>query len=142
MGSRLIALGCWGLCLGRFGLNVAEVSTLFESGRWEAVKTFQFKWQMTSTLIVGAASDILIAALICGSLARMRTGIKETERLLDRILMFTIGTKLAVISGSTDAPARRLGSRYEFSGRHAGSSGVYFTVIHGALFRSDPVLVS
>ena len=52
----------------------------------------RFRWQLTTTLIVGAASDVAIAACICERLVGMRgQGFRETDRVLDRLVAFTVG---------------------------------------------------
>lgn len=95
--SKAIALGCWALSVARFVFNGAEVAMLWQSGRWAAVEGAQFKWQMTTTLIVGAASDLLIAGFICAGLLRMRTGFKRTDKLLDKLITFTIGMYISLV---------------------------------------------
>lgn len=90
--SVAISLCCWVLAFARLVLNVIEVATLFRSGKWAVVQTFAIKWQMPSTQIVGAASDLLIAGFICAGLLRRRTGFRSTDKLVDKLVAFSIGT--------------------------------------------------
>ncbi|KZV95508.1 hypothetical protein EXIGLDRAFT_610535, partial [Exidia glandulosa HHB12029] len=45
-----------------------------------------------STLCVGAVSDVLIAAFLCTALMRARSGYRSTDKLLDKLVAFTIGS--------------------------------------------------
>ncbi|EJD43221.1 hypothetical protein AURDEDRAFT_167637 [Auricularia subglabra TFB-10046 SS5] len=92
--SRLIAGGCYLLVCLRVAFTVVEWVTLERSGLWAIVKTPTFRWQLSTMLVVGAVSDVAVAAAICITLLRMRTGFKATDMLVDKIVTFTVGSGL------------------------------------------------
>lgn len=92
--SKIAAIGCLILSTGRFIFNIMEVVTMFSGGTVATVEGPTFRWQMTSTLIIGAVSDVVIAFFICGALLRMRSGFRATDKLVDKLVTFTIGSGL------------------------------------------------
>ncbi|KZV85680.1 hypothetical protein EXIGLDRAFT_753194 [Exidia glandulosa HHB12029] len=92
--SNTIALLCWLLVVARFVLNFIESGTLVRSGQWKVTETVALKWQLPATLVVGAVSDIAIAASICIGLLRYRSGFSSTNRLVDKLIAYTVGSGL------------------------------------------------
>lgn len=91
----VLAGGCWALTLARFGFNILMSNTIAHHPVATTLLLPRFRWQLTTTLIVGAASDVAIAACICERLVRMRgQGFRETDRVLDRLVAFTVASGL------------------------------------------------
>jgi hypothetical protein len=54
----------------------------------------KFRWTIISTLTIGTASDVCIAACICWGLLSRRSGFAPTDRLIDRLVGFVVGSGL------------------------------------------------
>ncbi|KZV92335.1 hypothetical protein EXIGLDRAFT_836527 [Exidia glandulosa HHB12029] len=93
--SRLLAFMCWALALTRMGTNFALTATCIEHATIAVVDSFTFKWETIADLSLGAFSDIMIASTICVGLLRRRTGFTDTNRVVDRLVMYTIGSGAA-----------------------------------------------
>ncbi|EJD43212.1 hypothetical protein AURDEDRAFT_167629 [Auricularia subglabra TFB-10046 SS5] len=86
---------CWSLSVARFAFNILMSRTISTHPVATTLLLPRFKWQITATLIVGAASDVAIAACICERLIHMRgQGFRETDRVLDRLVAFTVASGL------------------------------------------------
>lgn len=85
---------CLLLSLLRGAFNVVACKTFRQAGRWSVIELTAFRWELSTLLIIGAASDVVIAAAICTALLRMRTGFSLSNRLVDRLVAFTIGSGL------------------------------------------------
>ncbi|KZV85688.1 hypothetical protein EXIGLDRAFT_725612 [Exidia glandulosa HHB12029] len=92
--SNKIALFCWLLVVARLVLNLVEAATLVRSGQWSVTESFALKWQLPATLVIGAVSDIVIAASICTGLLRYRSGFASSDRLVDKLIAYTVGSGL------------------------------------------------
>ncbi|KZV90463.1 hypothetical protein EXIGLDRAFT_837791 [Exidia glandulosa HHB12029] len=92
--SRLIAGVCWLLALLRLVFCFCISVTVIASGRFEAFVTDSVRWQLVAMQCVGAASDVLIAACICAGILRLRSGLTASDKLVDKLVAFTIGSGL------------------------------------------------
>ncbi|EJD43218.1 hypothetical protein AURDEDRAFT_185654 [Auricularia subglabra TFB-10046 SS5] len=93
--SNLLAGGCWALAIVRLAFSVLIAITMWEFPQCDTLVLPRFRWMVSTTLIVGAASDIGIAACICHRLLRLRgVGVRETDRLVDRLVNLTVGSGL------------------------------------------------
>lgn len=92
--NRLLAAGCWLLALLRMAFSAGITATMARDGTLAVVHTRTFKWLVVCILGVGTVSDIAIAASICIGLLRRRTGFLESDRLVDRLVAYTIGSGL------------------------------------------------
>lgn len=90
-GSTAIAGACWLLALVRFVLIMCISVTVVSDGTWDALRKPSWHWEMITIQSVGAASDIVIAALICAGMWRMRSGMQASDKLVDKLVAFTIG---------------------------------------------------
>lgn len=88
--SKILALGCFSLTLVRIAFNIALAVNIFSKGNFAAVET-ELKWMVVTTLCVGAASDVAIAACMCLGLMRRRTGFAPTDKLVDKLIAYIIG---------------------------------------------------
>ncbi|EJD54684.1 hypothetical protein AURDEDRAFT_110216 [Auricularia subglabra TFB-10046 SS5] len=91
--SKILALGCFSLTLVRIGFNLLIAVNVFIAGDFHSVQT-KFKWMIVTTLCVGAASDVAIAACMCMGLARRRSGFAPTDKLVDKLIAYIIGSGL------------------------------------------------
>ncbi|EJD43188.1 hypothetical protein AURDEDRAFT_167605 [Auricularia subglabra TFB-10046 SS5] len=89
---RLVPGICAVLAVASFGFNIAKVTMLFGSGRWQVVQEGEFQWQMTGMLVVGAGADVLITTALCTALLRMRSGLVFSDRLIYRLVSFVFGS--------------------------------------------------
>lgn len=96
-----IAGGCWTLALVREVFALIISATAIRVERYDVFETPGMRWKMIAMLSIGAASDLLIAAFICGGILRMRSGMPASDKVVDRIVAFTIGA----------SPSRALGQR-------------------------------
>ena len=64
---------------------------LAESPRWAYLDTSPIKPLGLSVMLIGAASDVLIAGFIFKGLMRARSGFAPTNKLVDKFVAFTIG---------------------------------------------------
>ncbi|EJD43220.1 hypothetical protein AURDEDRAFT_167636 [Auricularia subglabra TFB-10046 SS5] len=93
--GTLLAGACWFLTLTRFAFNILMSVTIWENPVAAALQLPRLRWQISTTLIVGAVSDVAIAVCICERLIRFRGhGVRETDRVLDRLVAFTVGSGL------------------------------------------------
>ncbi|EJD43229.1 hypothetical protein AURDEDRAFT_167645 [Auricularia subglabra TFB-10046 SS5] len=92
--SRSLAACCWVLALARMAFTIALTVTIVKNGTLMVVQTHTFKWQVVCILCTGTASDIAIAASVCIGLLRRRSGFTDTDRLVDRLVAYTIGSGL------------------------------------------------
>lgn len=97
--SWAIAGGCWTLALVREVFALIISATAIRVERYDVFETPGMRWKMIAMLSIGAASDLLIAAFICGGILRMRSGMPASDKVVDRIVAFTIGA----------SPSRALG---------------------------------
>lgn len=93
--GSILAAACWLLTLTRFGLTITMSVVIWENPVASALQLTRLRWLISATLIVGAVSDVAIAACICERLIRLRgNGVRETDRVLDRLVGFTVGSGL------------------------------------------------
>ncbi|KZV78342.1 hypothetical protein EXIGLDRAFT_41103 [Exidia glandulosa HHB12029] len=92
--SRVLALFAFTLVLTRLIIHVCIMVTIIKATTFSVVRSSAFKWQATSLLIIGATSDVIIALSICFALTRMRSGFTASDRLVDKLVAFTIGSGL------------------------------------------------
>ncbi|EJD43466.1 hypothetical protein AURDEDRAFT_145513 [Auricularia subglabra TFB-10046 SS5] len=93
-GSYILAIGCAVLSVFRLVMNICLIVTIQRSMKFAVTQTPTFKWQITALMTVGAASDIAIALCICIALLRTRSGFAATNKLVDKIVAFTVGSGL------------------------------------------------
>lgn len=82
----------FGLVLVRFGFHVIFTVALGSAKTFDVLWSAGFRWKVIAVLAVGAASDLLIATCICWALVRMRSGFTSSDKLVDKLVAFTIGT--------------------------------------------------
>ncbi|KZV79705.1 hypothetical protein EXIGLDRAFT_781950 [Exidia glandulosa HHB12029] len=93
--NRLLVLACLVVVAARFALNVALTVTSVEHSSITVVTSYTFRWETISTMSVGAASDLFIAACMCIGLHQRRTGFSRSDRLVDRLISYTIASGAA-----------------------------------------------
>ena len=84
-----LAVVCWTLSLLRYAMAIL---TMAEDLRIPSQFVFnaQWNWTITVVLAVGAANDILIAAGLTYLLHKSRSGLVKSDRLVNKIIRFTI----------------------------------------------------
>ncbi|EJD43203.1 hypothetical protein AURDEDRAFT_167620 [Auricularia subglabra TFB-10046 SS5] len=80
------------LASATFAFCIAKVAVLLAGGRWQVVQESAFQWRMTSMLVVGAVTDVLITTALCTALLRMRSGLVLSDRLIYRLVSFAFGS--------------------------------------------------
>ncbi|KZV84159.1 hypothetical protein EXIGLDRAFT_776857 [Exidia glandulosa HHB12029] len=90
--SLVLAVITTTLALARFVIHIRQMVTMFSATTLAVVTISKFRWEVTSLLTVGAASDVLVAASICWALLRIRSGFASSDKLVDKLVAFTIGT--------------------------------------------------
>ncbi|EJD36986.1 hypothetical protein AURDEDRAFT_129720 [Auricularia subglabra TFB-10046 SS5] len=93
--SKPVAAVCGVLTVARLAVTAATSTTIIRTGGWSVVALHEYRAELGTQLGVGAAADIAIAAAICTTLVRMRSGFAATNRMIDGIVAFTIGSGLA-----------------------------------------------
>lgn len=90
-----IAAGvCWILALARLILDCFLTQEVAGAGVFVILQAKRAKTLGLGTLIVGAVSDVLIAGFMCMGLLRARSGFARTDKLLDKLVAYTIGSGL------------------------------------------------
>ena len=89
--SKLLATCIWILAVVRVALTVSLAATAWSNGTVAVVHTGTFKWQASSINAIAAFTDICIALALCIGLLRRRTGFVQSDKLIDRLVAFTIG---------------------------------------------------
>lgn len=89
--NKSIAFTAWVLALARWVFRAAEAGTIVRSGKWDVVMDRNLKWELTASSVVGTASDVAIAAAICIGLLRHRSGFSATDKLVDKLVAYTVG---------------------------------------------------
>ncbi|KZV79603.1 hypothetical protein EXIGLDRAFT_782101 [Exidia glandulosa HHB12029] len=97
--STVLFVGTAVLATGRLAIHFRQMVTVFSGMTFDFLRTATFRWEVTSLLAVGAAADVLIAASICRALLRMRSGLSSSNKLVDKLVAFTIGGKSASVLG-------------------------------------------
>ncbi|EJD39325.1 hypothetical protein AURDEDRAFT_146607 [Auricularia subglabra TFB-10046 SS5] len=92
--SLILALVCWTLALLRFAFTTSIGIRVIAAGSFAVVAKPSFKWQVVASLCFGAASDVAVAGCICGGLMRRKSGFERTDRIVERIMGYTIGSGL------------------------------------------------
>lgn len=92
--SLVLALACWVLALLRFAFTTSIGIRVIAAGSFAVVAQPSFKWQVVASLCFGAASDVAVAGCICGGLMRRKSGFERTDRIVERIMGYTIGSGL------------------------------------------------
>ncbi|EIN08527.1 hypothetical protein PUNSTDRAFT_126525 [Punctularia strigosozonata HHB-11173 SS5] len=87
------------LSTARFGFSLASTAEAFSLGNF-AVFEVKFRWGAVATLAVGACADVFIAITLCWTLAKSKTGIASTDKMLDKIIMFVMSTGLLTSFGA------------------------------------------
>jgi len=59
------------------------------------VMTQKIMWSIVSWLTIQAMADVVIATCMCLLLQRRRTGFQQTDSIITRMILYTIGTGLA-----------------------------------------------
>ncbi|EJD43206.1 hypothetical protein AURDEDRAFT_167623 [Auricularia subglabra TFB-10046 SS5] len=89
---RLVPGICAVLASATFAFCIAKVAVLLAGGRWQVVQESAFQWRMTSMLVVGAVTDVLITTALCTALLQMRSGLVLSDRLIYRLVSFAFGS--------------------------------------------------
>jgi hypothetical protein len=91
--NAIITAVCGALCLARFALSIY---TTWGSFHVPGIVKYEveFGWSLRAGLGIATAGDVCIAAAMVYYLSSNRTGIKNTDRLLSRLLTFTVETCL------------------------------------------------
>ncbi|EJD49695.1 hypothetical protein AURDEDRAFT_122115 [Auricularia subglabra TFB-10046 SS5] len=90
---KSLAFAIWILSAIRLGLTISLAVTARIDGTLVVVHSGSFKWQTSLATAVGAFTDITALAL-CTGLLRRRTGSTRSDKLIDRLVAFTVGSGL------------------------------------------------
>ncbi|KZV92350.1 hypothetical protein EXIGLDRAFT_76671 [Exidia glandulosa HHB12029] len=93
--NQILVLACLVVVGARFALNIALTVTSIEHTSITVVTSYTFRWETISTMSVGAASDLFIAGCMCVGLHQRRTGFSRSDRLVDRLISYTIASGAA-----------------------------------------------
>ncbi|KZV95461.1 hypothetical protein EXIGLDRAFT_834286 [Exidia glandulosa HHB12029] len=93
-GTWTYAIGCWILAAARLVLNCVFASQVVRAGVFSVLGEPKTKALGLATLSVGAASDVLIAGFLCAGFSHRRSGFAPTDKLLNKLVAYTIGTGL------------------------------------------------
>ncbi|KZV95506.1 hypothetical protein EXIGLDRAFT_766199 [Exidia glandulosa HHB12029] len=88
------AAGCWVLALARLILDCCLAAEVAGAGVFVILQTPKSQALGLGTLCIGAISDVLIAGFLCMGLASSRSGFASTDKLLDKLVAYTIGSGL------------------------------------------------
>ncbi|KAI5121772.1 hypothetical protein M0805_009583 [Coniferiporia weirii] len=89
-----ITLVCWTLSLMQYLTSLIDIAKWFKLGNFIEFDHKPWGWTVAAVLGVTMANDIIIAASLSYHLYRNRSGIPSTERLIHRLIKFTIQTGL------------------------------------------------
>ncbi|EJD36551.1 hypothetical protein AURDEDRAFT_174419 [Auricularia subglabra TFB-10046 SS5] len=92
--SLALAIGIWSIAVFRLGITLGIAVVCIRDGTMAVVGTKVFEFQAISGTAITAFTDIATAAILCSALLSRRTGFAHTDRLIDRIVAFTIGSGL------------------------------------------------
>ncbi|EJD35082.1 hypothetical protein AURDEDRAFT_175849 [Auricularia subglabra TFB-10046 SS5] len=92
--SITLAVGIWFLALVRMGLTLGIMAASVQNGTLAVTSTRAFRYQAILETSIAAFTDVVTALALCLALLRRRTGFAHTDRLIDRIVAFTIGSGL------------------------------------------------
>lgn len=81
------------LCIARFCMSMTVVSYDFKFYSFHIIET-RYQTFTAAALAVIAASDVSIAASLVGSLLKQKSGFAATNKLIDKIIGFVVGTGL------------------------------------------------
>lgn len=89
--SKVSAIFCWFLALARLILDCFLTSEVAGAGVFVILTGPRAQALGLATLCIGAVSDVAIAALLCFGLMGARSGFQETDRMLDKLVAYTVG---------------------------------------------------
>ncbi|KZV87069.1 hypothetical protein EXIGLDRAFT_774049 [Exidia glandulosa HHB12029] len=106
--SFLVAGFCWTLALARLIFDSFLAQDVISGGNFAVLQSHKSRVLTLATLFIGAASDVFIAVFICVGLTRARSGFAATDKIVDKLVAYTIGSGaltsvLAVIEAVTFA---------------------------------------
>lgn len=93
--SWIVTCVCWVLSALRFVFAFMIAVAAVKRERYDTFAMPDVRWKLAASLCMGTASDILIAGFICASILRMRSGLAASDKVVDKLVAFTIG-KLAL----------------------------------------------
>lgn len=85
------ATGCWILALVRMILCFVLTAEVVAVGVFTILQAPKSQALGLATLCIGAVSDVLVAGFICKGLLGVRSGLRTTDKLLDKLVAYTIG---------------------------------------------------
>ncbi|KZV81848.1 hypothetical protein EXIGLDRAFT_703253 [Exidia glandulosa HHB12029] len=95
--SIVLVLITAALAVTRLVICVFQMVTLFRATNLDFIHGPTFRWEVSTLDTVGAASDVLVAASICWALLHMRRGLPKSNKLIDRLVAFTVGVLETVL---------------------------------------------
>ncbi|KAH7101294.1 hypothetical protein BKA62DRAFT_192445 [Auriculariales sp. MPI-PUGE-AT-0066] len=91
--STILALGCWSLALARFSMHLYSTYLAFVAKSLHTAITWKrFHGGLLASLACGTAADIAICVCITVGLWSRKTGFERTDKLVDKVIAWTIGT--------------------------------------------------
>ncbi|KZV91754.1 hypothetical protein EXIGLDRAFT_836885 [Exidia glandulosa HHB12029] len=96
--STFVASILWVLAVFRAALTLSMTSLAIQDGTLIVTDTPQFRWQGITELSVGAFTDVGTALALCVGLLKSRTGFEASDRLIDRLVAFTVVVWIAFFS--------------------------------------------
>ncbi|KZV95453.1 hypothetical protein EXIGLDRAFT_834279 [Exidia glandulosa HHB12029] len=93
-GTWIYAAGCWILALARLILDCFLTAAIANGGAFPVLESPKTQALGLATLCVGAFSDVLIAGFLVMGFLRARSGFSSTDKLLDKLVAFSIGSGL------------------------------------------------
>ncbi|EJD00103.1 uncharacterized protein FOMMEDRAFT_159715 [Fomitiporia mediterranea MF3/22] len=88
-----LSILCWTLSVLRYVASLVATAEEIKIKNQVAFNA-KFKWIIVLVLAVGAVNDVLIAAGLSLYLSKSRSGIKTTDRIVNRLIKFTIQSGL------------------------------------------------
>lgn len=96
--SRALSVGCWLLALAGMSLNLTMAVGLIKDPSLAALESKTLRWQALAELSVGTLCDVCVAACMCIGFLQRRTGFSRTDKLVDKLVAYTIGESLLMCS--------------------------------------------
>ncbi|KZV84155.1 hypothetical protein EXIGLDRAFT_776852 [Exidia glandulosa HHB12029] len=92
--SALAATICWVPALVTAAINLSVAVSVFIHPSWSIAWTHNFISRLTAIVCLSAATDVLVACCICYGLFHMRSGFSASDHIIDKLIIFTVGSGL------------------------------------------------
>ncbi|KZV88133.1 hypothetical protein EXIGLDRAFT_184854 [Exidia glandulosa HHB12029] len=92
--STAVAVTCWAPVVAAAAVEFSLAGSQLRDLSWQLAYTRSFKVRLGVTFGLSALADTLIAATICRSLYKMRSGFAKSDKLIDKLMAFAVGSGL------------------------------------------------